>query len=193
MKTNIGHLDAAAGVAGLIKTVLALQHGRFPPSLHFESPNPKIDLANTPVLRQHGPSGPGRGPRTPRRAGVSSFGIGGTNAHVVLEEAPPRTRLAPGRRKAAAPAVRAHARRAGGGDLQLRDALEAHPDVAGGRGLHAASGAPRFDHRRSFVCSSREEAIALRQRRIRSASPPKSATPGGRERPSSSLARALST
>jgi acyl transferase domain-containing protein/acyl carrier protein len=103
VKTNIGHLDAAAGVAGLIKTVLALVHRQIPPSLHFKEPNPQIDFVSSPfyvvdrlmdwdtdVL--------------PRRAGVSSFGIGGTNAHIVLEEwvgepdqdesevRPPRTR-----------------------------------------------------------------------------------------------------
>ena len=87
VKTNIGHLDTAAGVAGLIKTVLALSHRQIPPSLHFTQPNPKIDFANGPFfvnasLRDWGANG------TPRRAGVSSFGIGGTNAHVVLQEAP---------------------------------------------------------------------------------------------------------
>ncbi len=96
VKSNIGHLDAAAGVAGLIKTVLALQHKQLPPSLHFESPNPKIDLANSPfyvntVLRDWKAEG------QPRRAGVSSFGIGGTNAHVILEEAPPAWSTDPGR------------------------------------------------------------------------------------------------
>ena len=87
VKSNIGHLDAAAGVAGLIKTVLALQHQQLPPSLHFQRPSPKVDFANSPFyvndkLREWKPG------RTPRRAGVSSFGIGGTNAHVVLEETP---------------------------------------------------------------------------------------------------------
>ncbi|MBN3876529.1 MULTISPECIES: type I polyketide synthase [unclassified Nostoc] len=87
LKTNLGHLDTAAGVAGLIKTVLALQHKMLPPSLHFETPNPKIDFANSPfyvntTLTEWKTN------NTPRRAGVSSFGIGGTNAHVILEEAP---------------------------------------------------------------------------------------------------------
>lgn len=87
LKTNIGHLDAAAGVAGLIKTVLALKHEMLPPSLHFEQPNPKIDFAHGPFqVTQKLTPWPSR--HLPRRAGVSSFGIGGTNAHVVLEEAP---------------------------------------------------------------------------------------------------------
>jgi acyl transferase domain-containing protein/acyl carrier protein len=87
VKTNVGHLDAAAGVTGFIKTVLSLEHKLIPPSLHFEEPNPKIDFENSPFfintkLSEWIPQGP------TRRAGVSSFGIGGTNAHMVLEEAP---------------------------------------------------------------------------------------------------------
>ncbi|MDF5707241.1 MAG: beta-ketoacyl synthase N-terminal-like domain-containing protein [Nostoc sp. S4] len=87
VKTNIGHLDAASGVAGLIKTVLALKHKLLPPSLHFEQPNPQIDFTNSPfyvntTLSEWKTDG------TPRRAGVSSFGIGGTNAHAIVEEAP---------------------------------------------------------------------------------------------------------
>lgn len=87
VKTNVGHLDAAAGVTGLIKSVLALKHKKIPPSLNFEEPNPQIDFEHSPFyvntrLREW-PCGP-----TPRRAGVSSFGIGGTNAHVIIEEAP---------------------------------------------------------------------------------------------------------
>ncbi len=87
VKTNLGHLDAAAGVTGFIKTVLSLKHRMIPPSLHFEQGNPKIDFLNSPffvnaTLRNWESDG------TPRRAGVSSFGIGGTNAHVILEEAP---------------------------------------------------------------------------------------------------------
>ena len=87
IKTNIGHLDAAAGVTSLIKTVLALKHRFLPPSLHFERPNPNIDFAGSPFYVNSTLSEwPANG--TPRRAGVSSFGVGGTNAHVILEEAP---------------------------------------------------------------------------------------------------------
>ncbi len=87
VKTNIGHLDAAAGVAGLIKTILMLEHREIPPSLHFENPNPNLDLDNSPFfvntqLRQWLSDG------APRRAGVSAFGLGGTNAHMVVEETP---------------------------------------------------------------------------------------------------------
>jgi amino acid adenylation domain-containing protein len=87
VKTNIGHLDAAAGVAGFIKTVLALHHRLIPPSLHFETANPRIDFENSPfyvntTLKQW------ENEKYPLRAGVSSLGIGGTNAHVILEQAP---------------------------------------------------------------------------------------------------------
>jgi len=86
LKTNIGHLDAAAGIAGVIKTVQSLKHKQIPPSLHFETPNPKIDFANSPFYVNSQLSD--WQSTSPRRAGVSSFGIGGTNAHIILEEAP---------------------------------------------------------------------------------------------------------
>lgn len=88
VKGNVGHLESAAGIAGLIKTILALKHRQIPPSLHCQTPNPTIDFAssrfyvNTALRAWESGGGP-------RRAGVSSFGIGGTNAHVVVEEAPP--------------------------------------------------------------------------------------------------------
>lgn len=91
LKPNIGHLDAAAGIAGFMKAVLALKNETIPPSLHFETPNPDIDFEATPffvnkALAEWKPNG------TLRHAGVSSFGIGGTNAHAVLEEAPKQAR-----------------------------------------------------------------------------------------------------
>jgi acyl transferase domain-containing protein len=87
VKSNIGHLDAAAGVAGLIKTVLMMKHRQIPPSIHVETPNPKIEFRNTPFYVNTRLTGWQKG-NSPLRAGVSSFGVGGTNAHVVLEEAP---------------------------------------------------------------------------------------------------------
>ncbi|GAB7051214.1 type I polyketide synthase [Catenuloplanes indicus] len=97
VKTNIGHTDAAAGVTGLIKTVLAAEHGYLPPSLHFRAPNPEIDFAGSPFVvnaagRPWEPDG------IPRRAGVNALGVGGTNAHVIVEQPPARP---------PAPAVRA--------------------------------------------------------------------------------------
>ncbi|MFA1547960.1 type I polyketide synthase [Actinomadura chokoriensis] len=89
VKGNIGHLDAAAGVAGLIKAILAVEHGEIPPTAHFTEPNPRIDFAAGPFFVNSEPV-PWPVDEGPRRAGVSSFGLGGTNAHVVLEQAPPR-------------------------------------------------------------------------------------------------------
>ena len=88
IKANIGHADAAAGVAGLIKTVLCLEHATLPPTVNFTRPNPRIAFAGTPFYVVSQPTAWERRDGQPRRAGVSSFGIGGTNAHVVLEEAP---------------------------------------------------------------------------------------------------------
>ena len=96
VKTNIGHLEAAAGIAGLIKAALCLRHGRIPPNLHFRRPNPHLGLQRTRfVLPTEGR--PWMSPAGPRVAGVSSFGFGGTNAHVVLEEAPAAEPRASGR------------------------------------------------------------------------------------------------
>jgi acyl transferase domain-containing protein/SAM-dependent methyltransferase/acyl carrier protein len=96
VKTNLGHMDTAAGIAGLIKTALALHHGQIPASLHFNEANPEIDFKQSPFyvnreLRDW--------PQSLRRAGVSSFGIGGTNAHVVLEQAPGQSNGGPTKRK----------------------------------------------------------------------------------------------
>ncbi len=96
VKTNIGHCAAAAGVSGLIKAVLAVKNRQIPPNLHFERPNPAIDFANSPFyvsdrLREWETDG------APRRAGVSSFGLGGTNAHVVIQEAPEAAPSGPSR------------------------------------------------------------------------------------------------
>lgn len=87
LKSNIGHLDTAAGVAGFIKTVLSLKNRQIPASLNYEKPNPQIDFENSPFmvntkLSEWNVSG------HPRRAGISSLGVGGTNAHIILEEAP---------------------------------------------------------------------------------------------------------
>ncbi|NEO53143.1 MAG: type I polyketide synthase [Okeania sp. SIO3B5] len=87
LKTNVGHMNTAAGVGALIKTVLALKHNLIPPSLHYEKPNPQINFSDSPfyvnnTLSEWKHNG------TPLRAGVSSFGVGGTNAHVIIEEAP---------------------------------------------------------------------------------------------------------
>ncbi len=164
-KTNIGHLDAAAGVAGLINAVLALHHKKIPPSLHFDTPNPKIDFADSPFfvntrLADWGPS------NTPRRAGVSSFGIGGTNAHVVLEEAP-----APPASDSSRPAqlLVVSARTPEALDqatanllTHLRDApATSLPDLA----YTLQVGRHVFPNRRMLVCESSADAIRLIEKR----------------------------
>jgi acyl transferase domain-containing protein len=89
VKTNVGHLGSTAGLAGLIKAVLALRHQTIPPTLHFQKPNPNLNLEQSPFYVNTQPRAWERRDH-PRRAGVSSFGIGGTNAHVIVEEAPAR-------------------------------------------------------------------------------------------------------
>jgi len=96
VKTNFGHLTAAAGVAGFIKTVLSLYHKELPPSLHYREPNPQIPFEETPFY-VNSKLRPWDTSLLPRRAGISSFGVGGTNAHIVLEEAPQGLPSGPGR------------------------------------------------------------------------------------------------
>jgi acyl transferase domain-containing protein len=96
LKASLGHLDAASGVAALIKTTMALQHREIPPLVNFRTPNPELKLDRSP-FRASAEGAPWTTDGTPRRAGVSSFGLGGTNAHVVLEEAPQTTPSTPSR------------------------------------------------------------------------------------------------
>jgi phthiocerol/phenolphthiocerol synthesis type-I polyketide synthase E len=86
VKSNVGHLDAASGVTGLIKTILCLKNKAIPPTVHYTAPNPELHLENTPFVVQN--TYTLWESDTPRRAGVSSFGVGGTNVHVIVEEAP---------------------------------------------------------------------------------------------------------
>jgi acyl transferase domain-containing protein len=166
VKTNIGHLDAAAGVAGVIKTVLALEHARLPPSLHFRKPNPEIDFALSPfyvnVQLAEWP-----GSDRPKRAGVSSFGLGGTNAHIVLEEAPKTGRDQAN--EASAPTrpsqllvVSAKSQTAmEAATQQLGDRLAAHPEFALDDVAYTLQvGRHHFAHRRAVVASEVEGAVS---------------------------------
>ncbi|MHA6346813.1 type I polyketide synthase [Roseivivax sp. CAU 1761] len=162
VKSNIGHLDTAAGVAGLIKAALALHHRRIPASLGYEAPNPAIDFAATPFRVNDRLSDWPEGP-APRRAGVNALGVGGTNAHVVLEEAPPR----PAPEAPAFPfqilALSGHSRAAlDANAARLAAHLRAHPeqplaDVA----WTLKEGRRAFARRRVLVAASHEEAAAL--------------------------------
>ncbi|HSP79990.1 MAG TPA: type I polyketide synthase, partial [Myxococcaceae bacterium] len=166
VKTNIGHLDAAAGVAGLIKTALALRHRLIPPSLHFERPNPRIDFAGGPFF-VNTTARPWEARGTPRRAGVSSFGIGGTNAHVVLEEAPDAGQVPASARPwhlLVLSARTASALEAATDNLAAH--LERHPELELADVAHTLLvGRRRFAHRRVLVCRDvhdAREALASR-------------------------------
>ncbi|WP_327035385.1 non-ribosomal peptide synthetase/type I polyketide synthase [Micromonospora ureilytica] len=159
-KANIGHTDAAAGVAGLLKTIMALYSRTLPPSINVSRPNPAIDFANSPFyLNDTARPWPADGPL---RAGVSSFGMGGTNAHVVLEE-PPVTAAVP----SAPPATGPHLLTVSARTVeslerqtrQLRDWLGAHPeadlaDVAANLGRRQP-----MTHRRFLVTADRADAL----------------------------------
>jgi len=162
VKTNIGHLDAAAGVAGLIKTVQALKAKQIPASLHFERPNPKIDFAATPFyvntsLREWQTS------ELSRRAGVSSFGIGGTNAHVILEEAPPtlpEARPARDLQLLVLSAKTSTALEMATERLACYLAAKDQVDLAD-VAYTLQVGRKRFPYRRVVQCQNREQALAL--------------------------------
>ncbi|HEX3587317.1 MAG TPA: condensation domain-containing protein, partial [Candidatus Angelobacter sp.] len=157
VKTNLGHLNTAAGVVGLIKTILALEHRQIPPSLHFDDPNPKIDFEGSPVYvnRQlQDWSGP-----LPLRAGVSSFGMGGTNAHVILEEAPERSLSS----KSGPSLLLLSAKTAGAlksAGMNLAGHLKKHEDACLADVAYTLqTGRKSFSHRQAIVCEDREQGI----------------------------------
>ncbi|MGD1807090.1 SDR family NAD(P)-dependent oxidoreductase [Dapis sp. BLCC M126] len=159
LKSNMGHLDAAAGVGGLIKTVLALKHKLIPPSLHFEEPSPQIDFANSPfyvntTLSEWKSNG------SPRRAGVSSFGIGGTNAHVILEETP---ELPPSGESRGKHLLLISAKTSSALDqatANLAKHITENPDLNLADAAYTLScGRRAFSYRRMLVCQSATEAV----------------------------------
>ncbi|MDX2939092.1 type I polyketide synthase [Streptomyces ipomoeae] len=163
VKTNIGHLDRAAGGAGLIKTVLSLVHRQIPPSLHYTEPNPEIDFANSPfyvntrLAPWHSPQG------TPRRAGVNSLGMGGTNAHIVLEEAPerPARSTRPPRPEVLVLSARTEQALADAAAGLARH-LEAHPELPlGDVAFTLQAGRERFAHRTALTARDTADAVRL--------------------------------
>jgi acyl transferase domain-containing protein len=161
VKTNIGHLDAAAGIAGLIKTVLALKYKQIPPSLHFEEPNPLIDFANSPFyvntqLTKWEANG------VPRRAGVSSFGVGGTNVHVVLEEGG-RERGREGERERKPHLLVLSAKTSTALETATENLvthLRQHPDLNLADVAYTLQvGRRNFDYRRMVVCQNVDDAV----------------------------------
>lgn len=165
VKSNIGHLDAAAGIAGLIKTVLSLRNKQLPPTLNYCRPNPGIDFDRTPFfvnteLREW-TSGP-----TPRRAGISSFGIGGTNAHVVLEEAPTQPATASSRAWNWLPISARSSSALDSATADLARFVEEHPSLNIDDAAYTLlRGRKAFEHRCVVVCRDASDAAkALRER-----------------------------
>ena len=159
-KSNVGHLVIAAGATGLIKTALALHHGTIPPSINYEAPNPAIDFAGSPFYVADRALDWPRAER-PRRAGVSSFGVGGTNAHVVLEEAP---HAEPSRKARDEQLLVLSARTpAALGRVadELAQYLQQHPDVnLADVAFTLQAGRRVFAHRRMLVARSLDDAVA---------------------------------
>ncbi len=162
VKTNIGHLDTAAGVASLIKVALSLHHREMPPSLGYEAPNPAIDFETSP-FRVNDRLTPWEAKDHPRRAGVNSLGVGGTNAHAVLQEAPLRAPSEESLWPFQPIVISAKSKAALDGQAaKLAAHLRAHPeqplaDVA----YTLKEGRRAFEKRRVLVASSHEEAADL--------------------------------
>ena len=159
VKTNVGHLDAAAGVTGVIKTALSMKHRLLPASLNFETPNPQIDFENSPFY-VNTTSTPWAPAADLRRAGVSAYGIGGTNAHAILEEAP---EVAPSKPAGPWQVLVLSARTPTALD-RATDNLRAHlmrqPDVNLADVAHTLQvGRRTFDHRRTIVCRDTADAL----------------------------------
>jgi len=155
IKTNIGHLGAAAGIAGLIKAIQAVRYGTLPPSLHFETPNPLLGLEDSPFYVNTSLK-PWKADKGPRRAGVSSFGIGGTNAHVIVEEPPAQDDAAPGSRPGRAFEVLALSAKTPSAldamTTRLVEHLAAHPEFdLADVGYTLQTGRRVFAHRRALV------------------------------------------
>ncbi|MDR6887271.1 MULTISPECIES: polyketide synthase [Variovorax] len=160
LKSNVGHMVTAAGAAGIIKAALSLHHEVIPPTAHFTAPNPSIDFSRTPFYVT--PSlQPWPRAGDPRRAGVSAFGVGGTNAHVIVEEAPPR----PASPVAIGPQVLPLSARSEAALAVAAEQLAAHLDATPGLPLADVAytlGVGRKAHafRRAVVAGDAAEAIA---------------------------------
>jgi len=160
-KGNIGHLESASGVAGLIKNVLVLEHAEIPPTLHFTAPNPRIDFANSPFYVSS-TLVPWPATNVPRRAGVSSFGVGGTNAHVVLEQGPAPSAASPDSQPQLFVLSAKTATALDAATSRLADHLELHPELSMADVTHTLQiGRRAFRHRRAWVSQTRDETIEL--------------------------------
>ncbi len=161
LKSNFGHLVAAAGVTGLIKTALALKYQQLPPTLHFEQPNPAIDFANSPFY-VNAKLSEWKTSHTPRRAGVSSFGVGGTNAHVVLEEAPIVEPSSPSRPRQLLLLSAKTQSALDAATTNLRVHLTERPDInLADVAYTLQTGRKQFNYRRFAVCTDLSEATQV--------------------------------
>jgi acyl transferase domain-containing protein len=161
VKGNIGHLEAASGVAGLIKAILALEQGEIPPTLHFSTPNPRIDFAASPFYvcskLQTWPA-----TEIPRRAGVSSFGVGGTNAHIVLEEAPQVIATVAGSQPQLFVLSAKSESALEDATNRLAEYLRLHPELSLADAAYTLqTGRRAFRHRRVWVSRTTEETVEL--------------------------------
>lgn len=162
VKSNIGHLDVAAGVAGLIKTSLALQNQILPPTLHYQKPNPKLGLEGSPFyVVDEAKSWEAR--KGIRRAGVSSFGIGGTNAHVVVEAFDPSMAELPATKERLVNAFNLSAKSPvslTGNAQRLTKYLQANPDVSlTDLAFTLRNHRKSFDLRKSIIATNRTELL----------------------------------
>ncbi len=160
LKSNIGHLETASGVAALIKTTLALRHEKIPGTLHYQSPNPELHLADSPFTIAGKTADWPRG-KTPRRAGVSSFGVGGTNAHVVLEEGPAAPASSVARPAQVLPLAAKTPTALAQAALDLASHLESHGDLPlADVAWTLQTGRQQFAHRRCITARTTADAIA---------------------------------
>jgi acyl transferase domain-containing protein/aryl carrier-like protein len=169
VKTNLGHLEAGAGIAGLIKTALAIKHGLIPPNLHFDTPNPLIDFDKL-KLRVQDTLGPWPHPDAPKFAGVNSFGFGGTNAHILLSDIPSETKphIASSKHDGQAILLPFSARN----EEALRDLAGSYKETVGGRtngsplsltqlGYNLCFRRSHHEHRLTVVAHSHTELVEL--------------------------------
>ncbi|MFI0908656.1 beta-ketoacyl synthase N-terminal-like domain-containing protein, partial [Streptomyces sioyaensis] len=164
VKSNLGHLDAAAGITGLIKTILTLQHTTIPPTLHYTQPNPHTNLPHTPF---HIPTTPTPYPNTPHppRAGTSSFGMGGTNAHIILQHHPTPPTTPPTPPQPHILPLSAHTPQALTTTTHhLQQHLQQHPHTPLPHLTHTLqTGHPQHPHRHIIIANTTTQATTLLQ------------------------------
>lgn len=165
LKTNMGHMNSASGIGGLLKTILSVKHGKIPPSLNFTTPNPKLNIEDSPffintTLRDWMPD------KGPRIAGVSSFGAGGTNAHAVVQEPPGQVASSGSRHDQLLVLSAKTATALETATDNLAAWLREHPaDSLADTAYTLQTGRQLFDHRRFLACKDRQSAADALEKR----------------------------